>query len=164
MSLLPTEPPTAELAIGTSTEMPPTTTSVTENPRFVKILHEVLREHAAQDEGVKAQAQAFASNAGASLGGGGALFPGQKKNRRGDAGYQAGGDGSGATSWQGGAGGGGRGGFIHVSDHRSVPDFGRIAWPEDIFGSIEVDGNGQIEGNGNYQPSGSYRMITREGM
>lgn len=26
--------------------------------------------------------------------------------------------------------------------------------PEDIFGSLEVNGEGVIEGNGNYQPSG----------
>ena len=51
-----------------------------------------------------------------------------------------------------------------MSDTRNPPDFGRIAWPEDIFGSIEVDGHGQIEGNGNYQPSGTYRVVTRDGM
>jgi len=164
LTLLPSEPPVPELAVGTSSAIPPTPASFKENPKFVSILQEVLKEHAAEDEGVKAQAQAFASNAGASLGGGGALFPGQKKFRRGDAGYQAGGDGSGATSWQGGAGGGGRGGFVHLSDNRTPVDFGRIAWPEDIFGSIEVDGHGQIEDNGNYQPSGTYRIVTRDGM
>lgn len=61
-------------------------------------------------------------------------------------------------------------------------DFAR---PEDIFGSLEVDGHGVMEGNGNYQPSGmllfpvllsvcdvmltyiapgTYRIITRNGM
>lgn len=55
---------------------------------------------------------------------------------------------------------------------RAPPDYGRIAWPEDIFGSLEVDGRGEfVEGEGelkglrgNWQSSGSYRIITREGM
>ena len=79
------------------------------------------------------------------------------------------GDGAGGASSQGGAGGGGRGGYVHVSDLRAPPDYGRIAWPEDIFGSLEVDGHGNfIEGEGgvkgNWQGSGTYRIITREGM
>jgi len=66
--------------------------------------------------------------------------------------------------------GGGRGGWIHVSDQRAPPDFGRIAWPEDIFGSLEVDGRGEfVEGEngekgGHWMKSGTYRVITREGM
>lgn len=37
--------------------------------------------------------------------------------------------------------------------------------PEDIFGSLEVDGHGEfVNGNGNYQPSGTYRIVTRNGM
>lgn len=34
--------------------------------------------------------------------------------------------------------------------------------PEDILGSVEVDGHGDIIGN--FQPSGTYRIITNEGM
>lgn len=45
---------------------------------------------------------------------------------------------------------------------RNPPDFGRIAWPEDIFGSVEVDRSGSLLDN--YQPSGSYRILTNEGM
>jgi hypothetical protein len=55
------------------------------------------------------------------------------------------------------------GGWIHVSDLRNPPDFGRIAWPEDIFGSLEVDGKGGIV-EGSWQDSGSYRVVTREGV
>lgn len=55
------------------------------------------------------------------------------------------------------------GGWIHVSDMRNPPDFGRIAWPEDIFGSLEVDGRGRIV-EGSWQDSGSYRVVTREGV
>jgi hypothetical protein len=56
-----------------------------------------------------------------------------------------------------------------LSDSRAPPDYGRIAWPEDIFGSLEVDGSGQfVEGEdgllGNWQWSGTYRVVTREGI
>lgn len=52
-----------------------------------------------------------------------------------------------------------------MSDTRNPPDWGRIAWPEDIFGSVEVDVNGKfVEERGNYQASGTYRIITREGI
>ncbi|CRK34333.1 hypothetical protein BN1708_006336, partial [Verticillium longisporum] len=46
-------------------------------------------------------------------------------------------------------------------DSRNPPDFGRIAWPEDIIGSLEVDPEGNIIGN--LQSSGTYRMLTNEG-
>ena len=62
-------------------------------------------------------------------------------------------------------GGGGRGGWVHVSDLRRPPDWGRIADPEDIFGSVEVDSEGKFIGeDGNYQESGTYRVVTRDGM
>lgn len=94
--------------------------------------------------------------------------PKRKVSRSGGGGGTAG-DGAGGASSQGGAGGGGRGGWVHVSDLRAPPDYGRIAWPEDIFGSLEVDGKGEfVVGErgvkGNWQASGSYRVITREGM
>lgn len=63
------------------------------------------------------------------------------------------------------AGGGTHGGWIHVSDLRNPPDYGRIAWPEDIFGSVEVDGRGRFSGGkGGWQDSGTYRIVTREGV
>jgi hypothetical protein len=66
---------------------------------------------------------------------------------------------------QGGAGGAGHGGFIHIADTRNPPDYGRIAWPEDIIGSVEVNNDGGFtDGNGRWQDSGTYRIITREGM
>jgi hypothetical protein len=70
----------------------------------------------------------------------------------------------GAGSSQGGAGSGGRGGYVHISDSRNPPDFGRIADPSDIFGSIEVGSDGEIIDRGHFQPSGSYRILTRDGM
>lgn len=102
------------------------------------------------------------------------FFPKQPRRRTpqraGTGGDVAGGDGAGGASSQGGAGGGGRGGWVHLSDDRLRPDYGRIPWPEDIFGSVEVDGKGEfVKGDadgsvGNWQSSGTYRVITREGM
>ena len=54
---------------------------------------------------------------------------------------------------------------MHLSDERAPPDYGRIAWPEDIFGSLEVDSKGAfVDGTGRWQPSGTYRVVTREGI
>lgn len=146
--------------------LPPTPDSFTENRRFLEILHSVLSEHAYQDASVISQAQAMASSSGSNLGSGGAFFPQQRQKRKGTnygGGGGTGGDGAGGASSQGGAGGG-RGGYIHVYDQRNPPDYGRIPWPEDIFGSLEVDSSGSfVDGKGNYQTSGTYRVITREG-
>ena len=126
-----------------------------------------MSKHAHEDPYVISQAQALASTSGSSLGSGGAFFPRQQNHKRGPGyggGGGTGGDGAGGASSQGGAGGGGRGGYIHVSDTRAPPDYGRIAFPEDIFGSLEVDSEGRfVDGTGNYQDSGTYRIITREG-
>lgn len=164
--MLPTDPPQAKLAIGTSSTLPPTPDTFTENPQFVSILQEVLKQYACKDPGVLAQAQAFVSTSGSSLGSGGAFFPGQRKRRGQNAsGVGIGGDGAGGASAQGGAGGGGRPGYVHLSDTRLPPDYGRIAWPEDIFGSLQVGPDGKLEGaDGGYEASGTYRIITREGM
>ncbi|KLU88460.1 hypothetical protein MAPG_07446 [Magnaporthiopsis poae ATCC 64411] len=56
----------------------------------------------------------------------------------------------------------GSSGWVHLSDTRNPPDFGRIAWPEDIFGSVEVDNQGNPMDN--FQPSGTYRIVTNEGI
>jgi hypothetical protein len=125
----------------------------------------VLADHAFADASVISQAQAMASSGGSSLGSGGAFFPQHRQHRRRRAGGGgAGGDGAGGASAQGGAGGGGRGGYIHVYDHRNPPDYGRIPFPEDIFGSLEVDAaGGFVDGKGRYQESGTYRVLTRAG-
>lgn len=52
-----------------------------------------------------------------------------------------------------------------MSDNRHPPDYGRIAEPEDIFGSVEVDGQGKfVDGHGRYQNSGTYRSVTNDGV
>ncbi|KAF2671345.1 hypothetical protein BT63DRAFT_423557 [Microthyrium microscopicum] len=148
LSLLPTSPPTPNLALGTTTALPPTTTSFTPNRSFSPILHSVLKQYATQDPAVQMAANAYASEAG---------FTASAKQR--------------GRESQGGSGGAkrggsvGRGGWVHVSDSRRPPDWGRISDPEDIFGSVEVDAEGKFVGeNGNYQDSGTYRMITRDGI
>lgn len=146
LSLLPTEPPTPSLAIGTTTSLPPTPSTFTENPQFLAILQSVLHVYATHDPELKSQASAFASPGGFNLG-------------------RSSGEGVGGASQQSGMGGANRGGWVHVGDTRNLPDWGRIAWPEDIFGSVEVDGNGNFVGEGgNYQASGTYRIVTREGV
>ncbi|KAF1987487.1 hypothetical protein K402DRAFT_392747 [Aulographum hederae CBS 113979] len=179
LSLLPTNPPTPSLAIGTTTQIPPTPQSLTENPTFMGILLSVLANHATYDPMIQSQALALASSGGATLGSGGQFFPSnhpsqasqtahnkrQRPPRQYGGGGGTGGDGAGGASAQGGAGGGGVGGWIHVSDLRNPPDYGRIAWPEDIFGSLEVDGQGAfVGGDGGFQGSGTYRICTREGI
>lgn len=133
----------------------------------MNIVQWVIKDNAVNDPDVKAQAGMFQSQAGAGLGSGGVFFARQTQDRRKQygGGGGAGGDGAGGASAQGGMGGAGRGGFIHVSDQRNPPDFGRVAWPEDILGSLELDGNGDfVDGNGRYQRSGTYRIMTNEGM
>ena len=110
-------------------------------------MQSVIAQYAHQDPTVISQAKALASTGGGSLG----------SIKSGIA--------AGGASDQGGSGGAGKGGWIHVSDQRNPPDYGRIAWPEDIFGSLEVGPAGEfVDGNGRYQPSGTYRIITREGI
>ncbi|KAF1976759.1 hypothetical protein BU23DRAFT_12094 [Bimuria novae-zelandiae CBS 107.79] len=145
LTLLPTDPPNVDLSLGTTTSVPPKPDSFTENRHFHPILQSVLSTHAVNDPLVKQQASAFASPGGFNLG----------SNKRS-------GDGAGGANHQAGMGGGNKGGWIHVSDERNPPDWGRIAWPEDIFGSLEVDGDGQLVGN--WQDSGTYRIVTREGI
>jgi hypothetical protein len=169
---MPTNPPTYSLSIGHTTSIPPTPSSFTTNPSFLRILHSVLSENATKDPNVQSQAAAYASQAGSTLSGPDSfLLPSnhparstEKRSRAPGPGF-VGTTGAGPTASQGGAGSAGRGGFVHVSDLRHPPDFGRIADPEDIFGTVEVDGRGDFVGSGgNYQESGTYRVVTRDGI
>ncbi|UNI15736.1 hypothetical protein JDV02_002242 [Purpureocillium takamizusanense] len=166
LTYLDTQPPSPKLAIGTTTTIPLTPQSFRENHHFVEILDQVVQEYGHLDEDVVSQAKAFASPGGFNLGSGGSFFPqhrpGRGSSRKQGGGGGAGGTGAGGASAQGGAGGGGRGGWVHLSDRRNPPDFGRIAWPEDILGSVEVDGSGNVVGK--VQPSGTYRIVTNEGI
>lgn len=131
LSLLSSEPPNRDLAIGTTSKLPPTPDSFTQNSKFLKILDEVVAEHAVEDPEVQSQAQVMVSTAGANLGSGGFFFAPQRNQRKRSGygqGLNTGGDSAGGASGQGGAGSGGRGGWIHVSDSRRPPEYGRIAW------------------------------------
>lgn len=171
LSLLPSTPPNPSLALGFTTRLPPTVDSFSSNSSFNSILNSVIATHASQDPEIKSQAQAMASSGGSNLGSGGVFFPNQRHQRgaRTGTGYGGGGGvgggGAGGASAQGGMGGAGRGGYIHVFDWRHPPDFGRIPDPEDIFGSLEVDGQGRfVDGHGRFQASGTYRIFTPDGM
>ncbi|KAI9827284.1 MAG: hypothetical protein M1832_005422 [Thelocarpon impressellum] len=160
LSLQPAQPRRDHLAIGVTTQLPPTPDSFSESRGFRSILQEVLAEHAHRDENVKSQAQAMASQAGSPWSRG--VFVPQKPNTKRKPYGEVSAEGA---SGQGGAGGAGVGGFVHVSDLRNPPDYGRIPFPEDIFGSLEVDGHGNFVGeNGSYQPNETYRIVTREGI
>lgn len=151
LSLLATDPPNTELALGETDILPPENnpSEFRENQRFLNILHGVIAQHGCQDPQVKSQAAAYISSSGSSF---------MQVNRRTNTG-------SAGASDQGGHGSGGQGGWIHVSDNRRPPDFGRIADPEDIFGSLEVEADGSFtDGTGRYQTSGTYRIATRDGV
>ncbi|ROV96268.1 hypothetical protein VMCG_07694 [Cytospora schulzeri] len=143
LTYLDTDPPNRNLAVGTTTEIPPTPRSFTENRGFLAVLADVLSRHAHEDPDLQAAARVFASPAGSNLGGGGGTggMTGKGKRRGGRSDGGGGGGGAGGASDQGGAGGGGAGGWVHLSD---------------------VDGNGKIEGG--FQPSGTYRILTNEGI
>lgn len=107
-----------------TTNLPPTTDSLTENTKFLEILQEVFASHAHEDPDAQSQAQVMVSTSGANLMSGGVLLTGKRGGRR----RKEMGDSSGGASGQGGAGSAGRGGWIHISDSRRPPEYGRIAW------------------------------------
>ncbi|KAF7892160.1 uncharacterized protein EAF01_010240 [Botrytis porri] len=166
LTLLPTTPPTPSLSLGTTTTLPITPQSFTPNPQFLPFLSTILQKYAHLDPQLHSQAAAFATTTTHF-----SLSP-PSSYRQNKGGKSAKGKDSGAppSASQGGAGSGGHGGYIHLSDTRAPPDYGRIAYPEDIFGSLEVDATGQfVEGDsgkapGNWQDSGTYRIVTREGI
>lgn len=151
LTYLESNPPSKRLAIGTTTEVPPTPRSFTENKQFLQILDEVLREYGHLDEDVASQARALATPASFQI------SPGGGNPRRNGARSEPQG-----ASGQGGAGGAGVGSFVHLGDRRHPPEFGRIAWPEDILGSVEVNESGEVSGK--MEPSGTYRPLTNDGM
>ncbi|KAL7274435.1 hypothetical protein RUND412_002664 [Rhizina undulata] len=154
LSLLPTFPPTPSLSLGTTTTIPPTPQSFEENKSFLPILQSVLRECAYNDPLVKASASTYASPGGATI------F--SARRHQGTA-VGPGGTGAGGANIQGGMGGGGVGGWAHVYDMRNPPWYGRIADPQDIFGSVNVDADGQIQ-EGEYEECRAYRIVTNEGV
>ncbi|KAK3657871.1 hypothetical protein LTR56_002253 [Elasticomyces elasticus] len=168
LTLTPTTPPIPSLAIGTTTAIPPTPDSLVENAEFLKLMHYTVGQYAHEDPDVKAQAAMYISSSGSTLGSGG-FNPNTRRSSRtksmSKTKLNTSATGAGGASGQGGMGGANRGGYIHVSDSRNPPDFGRVAWPEDILGSLELDGEGKfVGGDGRYSEAGTYRVVTREGV
>lgn len=52
--------------------------------------------------------------------------------------------------------------WLHIGDERNPPAWGRINFPEDIIGSVEV--NGGVIKAGSYQPMPAHRMVTNDGI
>lgn len=52
--------------------------------------------------------------------------------------------------------------WLHIGDERNPPAWGRINYPEDIIGSVELD-HGKIK-EGSYQPMPAHRLITNSGL
>ena len=61
LSYLSSTPPIASLAIGTTSQIPPTPETLTENHDFFQVLHWVIRENAVKDPDVQAQAAMYLS-------------------------------------------------------------------------------------------------------
>ena len=111
------------------------------------MLDKILSQHAHKDPWVTSDALAFASSGGSSFR---PPPPGKKANY------------DGSTGYQGGAGGGGVGGYVHVYDQRAVPAYGRIPEPQDIFGSLLVDRQGKVV-EGSWERNAAYRVLTGMG-
>ncbi|KAI7905941.1 uncharacterized protein BX663DRAFT_498196 [Cokeromyces recurvatus] len=51
---------------------------------------------------------------------------------------------------------------MHINDERDPPAWGRINFPEDIVGSVELNA-GKIK-EGTYQPMPTHRLVTSKGL
>ncbi|KAF3940358.1 hypothetical protein ABW19_dt0202228 [Dactylella cylindrospora] len=146
LSFLPTPPPklNLHLALGTTTTLPPTPHTFTENPNFRKILMSTLKEHSHNDPEVINEAYSLW---GASMGVA-AISQRTRSRQRRDGG-------SGGTEAVGG--------FHHIVDRRT-PYLGGMRIPEsqDILGSVQVDGGGRVLGG--FEECESYRLVTGDGV
>ncbi|KAI8064865.1 uncharacterized protein B0P05DRAFT_554671 [Gilbertella persicaria] len=53
-------------------------------------------------------------------------------------------------------------GWLHIGDERNPPPWGRINFPEDIIGSVQLE-EGKIK-EGTYEPMPTHRMVTNDGL
>ncbi|KAI9348411.1 hypothetical protein BD770DRAFT_327308 [Pilaira anomala] len=53
-------------------------------------------------------------------------------------------------------------GWLHIGDERNPPPWGRINFPEDIIGSVEIH-DGVIK-EGSYQAMPAHRLMTNNGI
>ncbi|KAK6359004.1 hypothetical protein TWF696_000176 [Orbilia brochopaga] len=139
----PGESPPAAI-LGHTTAVPPTPSSFTENPPFRQLLMTVLREYAAQDPTIRAEA--YAAWSASMRRGIGAGAPSASERR---------------------GGGGGVGGFHNIVDRRVAGDVGMrgVPEPQDMLGVVGVDGEGQVvEGPGGFEECESWRVVTGDGV
>ncbi|KAI7852809.1 hypothetical protein BDC45DRAFT_512601 [Circinella umbellata] len=52
--------------------------------------------------------------------------------------------------------------WLHIGDERNPPPWGRIPYPEDIIGTVFIEG-GVIQPN-TYQPMPTHRLVTSNGI
>ncbi|EWC48846.1 hypothetical protein DRE_00151 [Drechslerella stenobrocha 248] len=128
---------TSPAILGHTTAIPPTPSTFTENPAFRKTLLTILHAHAAHDPAIRAEA--FAAWCGSMRRGSG---------KRGDyAPVNV-------------------GGFHNVIDGRVAGATGMRAVPEpqDILGSVAVDGDGQVLSDAGFEACESWRVVTADGV
>ncbi|KAJ6257302.1 hypothetical protein Dda_8191 [Drechslerella dactyloides] len=149
LSYLPSAPSDSPPAaiLGHTTAIPPTGDTFTENPPFRTLLLSILRDYAAHDPNIRAEAYASWS---ASM-------------RRGI----SGGSPSASERHVRGGGGTGVGGFHNIVDGRVAGNVGMrgVPEPQDVLGSVGVDGNGEVVGGpGGFVECESWRVVTGDGV
>ncbi|KAK6355810.1 hypothetical protein TWF718_000191 [Orbilia javanica] len=160
LTYLPNSPPSQKLAIGTTTTIPPTPSTFTENPHFRTLLMSTLSTHAAKDPDLINEAYA---TWGAAMGVKESVAKGMKRDRK----LHTESTGTPTTSATSGddhkVDTTSIGGFHHVVDRRT-PYYGGMRIPEsqDILGSLQVDGNGKLVGG--FVECESYRLVTADGV
>ncbi|EPS36169.1 hypothetical protein H072_10274 [Dactylellina haptotyla CBS 200.50] len=157
LSLLKTTPPNPHLALGTTTTIPPTPASFTENSNFRRILMQVLKEHAVNDQDLINEAY---GTWGAAMGVKQVVNKGLRRDRKLHT------DSADTPSLASKAEENETvsiGGFHHVVDRRT-PYYGGMRIPEshDILGSLEVSGEGKLIGG--FVECESYRLVTGDGV
>ncbi|KAK6337493.1 hypothetical protein TWF730_002892 [Orbilia blumenaviensis] len=158
LTYLSTTPPSPKLAIGTTTSIPPTPSSFTENPYFRNLLMDTLSKHAAEDPDLINEAY---GTWGAAMGVKESVAKGMKRDRKlhtestGTPNTKAEEEAQVDTT--------SIGGFHHVVDRRT-PYYGGMRIPEsqDILGSLQVDGHGKLVGG--FVECESYRLVTSDGI
>ncbi|KAF3286811.1 hypothetical protein TWF970_008650 [Orbilia oligospora] len=160
LTYLPTTPPSQNLAIGTTTTIPPTPSTFTENPHFRTLLMSTLSTHAANDQDLINEAY---GTWGATMGVKASVSKGMKRDRKLHT-ESTGTPSTSATSEKTDqVDTTSIGGFHHVVDRRT-PYYGGMRIPEsqDILGSLQVDGNGRLVGG--FVECESYRLVTSDGI
>ncbi|KAK6500321.1 hypothetical protein TWF481_010665 [Arthrobotrys musiformis] len=154
LTYLPTTPPSPKLAIGTTTTLPPTPQTFTENPHFRTLLMDTLSKHAHKDPDLINEAY---GTWGAAMGVKSSVSKGLKRDRKLHT------ESTSTPSTPSKIDTSSIGGFHHVVDRRT-PYYGGMRIPEsqDILGSLQVDGEGKLVGG--FVECESYRLVTADGV